>query len=71
MCQTGEKMDEVIEKDKGFRKNFIWNIIGTTFNAFNSLFFMIIKLAKSLPYLIGMYVIPLLYGIFLQHAFYI
>ena len=34
-------MDEVIEKDKGFRKNFIWNIIGTTFNAFNSLFFMI------------------------------
>ena len=35
-------MDEVIEKDKGFRKNFIWNIIGTTFNAFNSLFFMII-----------------------------
>ena len=25
-----------------FRKNFIWNIIGTGFNAFNSLFFMII-----------------------------
>lgn len=24
------------------KKNFIWNIIGTTFNAFNSLFFMII-----------------------------
>lgn len=25
-----------------FKKNFIWNILGTTFNAFNSLFFMII-----------------------------
>lgn len=25
-----------------FRKNFIWNIIGTTLNAFNSLFFMVI-----------------------------
>lgn len=24
------------------KKNFIWNIIGTTFNAFNSLFFMIV-----------------------------
>ena len=24
-----------------FRKNFIWNILGTGFNAFNSLFFMI------------------------------
>ena len=35
-------MDEVIEKDKRFKKNFIWNIIGTTFNSFNSLFFMII-----------------------------
>lgn len=30
-----------MEKDKQFRKNFIWNIIGTGFNAFNSLFFMI------------------------------
>lgn len=29
----------------------------------------LLKLAKSLPYLIGMYGIPLLYGIFLQHAF--
>lgn len=28
-------------KDKQFNKNFIWNIIGTGFNAFNSLFFMI------------------------------
>lgn len=28
--------------DKQFTKNFIWNIIGTTLNAFNSLFFMII-----------------------------
>lgn len=25
-----------------FRKNFIWNLLGTSFNAFNSLFFMII-----------------------------
>lgn len=31
-----------MEKKKNFNKNFIWNIIGTTFNAFNSLFFMII-----------------------------
>lgn len=30
-----------MEKDKQFKKNFIWNIIGTGFNAFNSLFFMI------------------------------
>lgn len=30
-----------MEKDTQFRKNCIWNIIGTTFNAFNSLFFMI------------------------------
>lgn len=30
-----------MEKDIQFRKNFIWNIIGTGFNAFNSLFFMI------------------------------
>lgn len=35
-------MEEAIEKNKKFRKNFIWNIIGTTFNSFNSLFFMII-----------------------------
>lgn len=32
---------EVMQKNQ-FRKNFIWNIIGTSFNAFNSLFFMII-----------------------------
>ena len=31
-----------MEKDKRFRSNFIWNIIGTTFSAFNSLFFMIV-----------------------------
>ena len=31
-----------MEKDKTFKSNFIWNIIGTTFNAFNSLFFMIV-----------------------------
>lgn len=31
-----------LEKKKNFNKNFIWNIIGTTFNSFNSLFFMII-----------------------------
>ena len=30
-----------MEKDIQFKKNFIWNIIGTGFNAFNSLFFMI------------------------------
>ena len=29
-------------KNNNFKKNFIWNIIGTTINAFNSLFFMII-----------------------------
>lgn len=31
-----------MEKKKNFNKNFVWNIIGTTFNSFNSLFFMII-----------------------------
>lgn len=31
-----------MEKSENFNKNFIWNILGTTFNAFNSLFFMII-----------------------------
>lgn len=31
-----------MEKNKQFKKNFIWNILGTGFNAFNSLFFMII-----------------------------
>ena len=31
-----------MEQSKQFRKNFIWNILGTGFNAFNSLFFMII-----------------------------
>lgn len=30
-----------MEKDIQFRKNFIWNILGTGFNAFNSLFFLI------------------------------
>lgn len=30
-----------MEKNIQFRKNFIWNILGTGFNAFNSLFFMI------------------------------
>ena len=30
-----------MEKDTQFRKNFIWNILGTGFNAFTSLFFMI------------------------------
>lgn len=30
-----------MEKEIQFRKNFIWNILGTGFNAFNSLFFMI------------------------------
>lgn len=31
-----------MEKNIQFRKNFIWNILGTGINAFNSLFFMII-----------------------------
>ena len=30
-----------MEKDIQFKKNFIWNILGTGINAFNSLFFMI------------------------------
>jgi O-antigen/teichoic acid export membrane protein len=30
-----------MEKDNQFRRNFIWNILGTGLNAFNSLFFMI------------------------------
>ena len=30
-----------MEKDTQFRKNFIWNILGTGLNAFNSLFYMI------------------------------
>lgn len=29
-------------KDNSFRKNFIWNVIGSSCNAFNSLFFMVI-----------------------------
>ena len=28
-------------KNNNFKKNFIWNIVGTTINAFNSLFFLI------------------------------
>lgn len=31
-----------MEKDKQFNRNFVWNTIGTGFNAFTSLFFMII-----------------------------
>ena len=31
-----------MEQTKQFRKNFIWNIIGTGFSSFNSLFFLII-----------------------------
>ena len=31
-----------MKENKNFNKNFIWNILGTTFNSFNSLFFMII-----------------------------
>ena len=30
-----------MNKDIQFKKNFIWNILGTGINAFNSLFFMI------------------------------
>lgn len=29
-----------MEKDKSFKSNFIWNILGTGLNAFNSLFFL-------------------------------
>ena len=29
-------------EDKLFKKNFLWNMIGTTLNSFNSMFFMII-----------------------------
>lgn len=31
-----------IKESNNLRKNFIWNIIGTTFTAFNSLFFLIV-----------------------------
>lgn len=31
-----------MEQSKNFRKNFIWNVLGTGLNAFNSLFFLII-----------------------------
>lgn len=31
-----------MERELKFKKNFIWNVLGTGFNAFNSLFFMII-----------------------------
>lgn len=31
-----------MQKEGNFRKNFIWNILGTGLNSFNSLFFMII-----------------------------
>lgn len=31
-----------MEEKKSFKKNFIWNILGTGFNSFNSLFFLII-----------------------------
>ena len=30
-----------LEKEKNFKSNFIWNIVGTGFNAFNSLFFLV------------------------------
>ena len=30
-----------MDEDKNFKSNFIWNILGTGLNAFNSLFFMI------------------------------
>lgn len=36
-----EETTGTIEKNRQFKKNFIWNILGTGFNAFNSLFFMI------------------------------
>ena len=31
-----------MEKEKQFRKSFIWNMLGSGINAFNSLFFMIV-----------------------------
>lgn len=36
-----DKKKEKMEDTKQFKKNFIWNILGTGFNAFNSLFFLI------------------------------
>lgn len=35
-------MHRDMDKNTQFKKNFIWNILGTGFNAFNSLFFLII-----------------------------
>ncbi len=37
-----ELTDKLIMQDKIFKKNFIWNMIGTTLYSFNSLFFMIV-----------------------------
>ena len=34
----GEKMEK---ENVQFRKNFIWNVLGTGLNAFNSLFFIL------------------------------
>ena len=48
-------------KNEQFKKNFIWNLIGTTFNAFNSLFFMVIITRingledAGILYMIGIY----------------
>ena len=39
-CKEG--MIVIMEENTQFKKNFIWNTLGTGFNAFNSLFFMII-----------------------------
>ena len=38
-CKEG--MIVIMEENTQFKKNFIWNTLGTGFNAFNSLFFMI------------------------------
>lgn len=38
-----EKLENIEKEEvKNFRKNFVWNIVGTGFNSFNSLIFLII-----------------------------
>lgn len=39
---VGRKILKMEKENVQFRKNFIWNVLGTGLNAFNSLFFMII-----------------------------
>ena len=49
-------MDEVIEKDKRFKKNFIWNIIGTRVNGTNDAgIFTLAYTTACILYMIGVY----------------